>query len=145
MRAMILTEQKGVEELPLTQREMVLSYRVATSAATKCRTPKRSGTAYCASFWRLRGVVARDAKSLLARSNRRNVVCFSVIMPTLKEVAELAGVSVSTASLALNHNPRIKEPTRKKVLACAQALKYVPNRIGRTLKHGKPTVSLCWQ
>jgi DNA-binding LacI/PurR family transcriptional regulator len=58
-------------------------------------------------------------------------------MPTLKEVAELAGVSVSTASLALNDNPRIKEPTRKKVFACAQALKYVPNRIGRTLKHGK--------
>ena len=58
-------------------------------------------------------------------------------MPTLKEVAELAGVSVSTASLALNNSPRIKEPTRKKVFACAQALKYVPNRIGRTLKHGK--------
>jgi DNA-binding LacI/PurR family transcriptional regulator len=58
-------------------------------------------------------------------------------MPTLKEVAELAGVSVSTASLALNQNPRIKESTRNKVSACAKALNYVPNRIGRTLKNGK--------
>ena len=58
-------------------------------------------------------------------------------MPTLKEVAELAGVSVVTASLALNHNARIKESTRNKVSACAKALNYVPNRIGRTLKHGK--------
>jgi DNA-binding LacI/PurR family transcriptional regulator len=58
-------------------------------------------------------------------------------MPTLKAVAELAGVSVSTASLALNHNPRIKESTRNKVSACAKALNYVPNRIGRTLKNGK--------
>jgi DNA-binding LacI/PurR family transcriptional regulator len=58
-------------------------------------------------------------------------------MATLKEVAELAGVSVATASLALNHNPRIKASTRNKVLACAKALNYVPNRIGRTLKHGK--------
>ena len=58
-------------------------------------------------------------------------------MPTLKEVAELAGVSVATASLALNHNTRIKESTRNKVSACARALNYVPNRIGRTLKHGK--------
>ena len=58
-------------------------------------------------------------------------------MSTLKEVAELAGVSVATASLALNHNARIKESTRKKVSACAKALNYVPNRIGRTLKNGK--------
>jgi DNA-binding LacI/PurR family transcriptional regulator len=58
-------------------------------------------------------------------------------MPTLKEVAELAGVSVSTASLALNQNPRIKESTRNKVSACAKAINYVPNRIGRTLKKGK--------
>ncbi|MBV8483323.1 MAG: LacI family DNA-binding transcriptional regulator [Verrucomicrobia bacterium] len=58
-------------------------------------------------------------------------------MPTLKEVAELAGVSVATASLSLNHNVRIKESTRKKVLACAKALNYIPNRIGRALKDGK--------
>ncbi|MBV9106450.1 MAG: LacI family DNA-binding transcriptional regulator [Verrucomicrobia bacterium] len=58
-------------------------------------------------------------------------------MPTLKEVAELAGVSVATASLALNHNARIRESTRNKVLACAKAVNYVPNRIGRALKNGK--------
>jgi len=58
-------------------------------------------------------------------------------MPTLKEVSELAGVSVATASLALNNNVRIRESTRNKVLACAKALNYIPNRIECTLKNGK--------
>jgi DNA-binding LacI/PurR family transcriptional regulator len=57
-------------------------------------------------------------------------------MATLKEVAELAGVSVATASTALNQGP-VKESTRKRVLECAKTLKYVPNRIGRTLNTGK--------
>jgi len=51
-------------------------------------------------------------------------------MPTLKEASELAGVSVATASLALNNYVRIRESTRNKVLACAKALNYIPNRIG---------------
>jgi DNA-binding LacI/PurR family transcriptional regulator len=57
-------------------------------------------------------------------------------MATLKEVADLAGVSVATASTALNRGP-VKESTRKRVLDCAKQLNYVPNRIGRTLNTGK--------
>ena len=57
-------------------------------------------------------------------------------MATLKEVADLAGVSVATASMALNQGP-VKESTRKRVLDCAKLLNYVPNRIGRTLNTGK--------
>ena len=57
-------------------------------------------------------------------------------MATLKEVAELAGVSVATASMALNQG-RVKESTRRRVLDCAKRLNYVPNRIGRTLNTGK--------
>jgi DNA-binding LacI/PurR family transcriptional regulator len=57
-------------------------------------------------------------------------------MATLKEVADLAGVSVATASTALNRG-RVKESTRKRVLECAKQLNYVPNRIGRTLNTGK--------
>jgi DNA-binding LacI/PurR family transcriptional regulator len=55
---------------------------------------------------------------------------------TLKEVAELAKVSVATASIALNGG-EVKESTRLRVLECAKRLNYVPNRIGRTLNTGK--------
>ncbi|HEY0791057.1 MAG TPA: LacI family DNA-binding transcriptional regulator [Chthoniobacterales bacterium] len=57
-------------------------------------------------------------------------------MATLRDVAELAGVSVGTASMALNQG-EVKESTRKRVLDCAKRLSYVPNRIGRTLNTGK--------
>jgi DNA-binding LacI/PurR family transcriptional regulator len=57
-------------------------------------------------------------------------------MATLKEVADLAGVSIGTASTALNRGP-VKESTRRRVLDCAKQLNYVPNRIGRTLNTGK--------
>jgi DNA-binding LacI/PurR family transcriptional regulator len=55
---------------------------------------------------------------------------------TLKEVAELAKVSVATASIALNGG-EVKETTRTRVLESAKRLNYVPNRIGRTLNTGK--------
>ena len=60
-------------------------------------------------------------------------------MSTLKDVAALAGVSKATASLALN-NGRVNAETRKRVVLCAQQLRYVPNRIGRTLTTGRSQV-----
>ena len=57
-------------------------------------------------------------------------------MSTLKEVARLAGVSIATASLALN-GKAVNEDTRKLVLVCAKKLNYIPNRIGQTLSTGK--------
>lgn len=57
-------------------------------------------------------------------------------MTTLKDVAELAGVSLATASLALNDR-KVNEATRQRVLATARRLNYVPNRIGRILNTGK--------
>ena len=57
-------------------------------------------------------------------------------MATLKEVADLAGVSIATVSTALTGGP-VRESTRKRVLDCAKQLNYVPNRIGRTLNTGK--------
>lgn len=56
-------------------------------------------------------------------------------MSTLKDVARLAGVSVATASLAINGKP-VHESTRRLVLACAKKLNYVPNRSGQTLITG---------
>ncbi len=57
-------------------------------------------------------------------------------MTTLKHVAELAGVSTATASLALNQGP-VNEKTRQRVVTAARHLNYVPNRVGRMLHTGQ--------
>lgn len=54
--------------------------------------------------------------------------------PTLKTVAQEAGVSVSTASRALANNPAIAEETRHKVRSVANKLGYRPNAQARALK-----------
>lgn len=59
----------------------------------------------------------------------------------LKDVAQMAGVSVATASLALN-GKGVNEKTRERVLECARKLHYVPNRGGRTLITGKSNTIL---
>ena len=62
-------------------------------------------------------------------------------MANLKDVAKLAGVSVATASQALN-GKSVNEKTREKVLECAEKLHYVPNRGGQTLITGKSNTIL---
>ncbi len=44
-----------------------------------------------------------------------------------RDIARLAGVDVSTVSLALNQHPRIPSATRERVKALAQSLGYVPD------------------
>jgi LacI family transcriptional regulator len=58
-------------------------------------------------------------------------------MANLKEVAELAGVSIATASMALRGGGNLRESTRIRVRTCAKRLNYTPNQIGRTLNTGK--------
>ncbi|KYP81191.1 LacI family DNA-binding transcriptional regulator [Ferroacidibacillus organovorans] len=55
-------------------------------------------------------------------------------MATLKDVANAAGVSVSTVSIALKHDPRVKETTKRKILEIVDQLGYRPNGIARDLK-----------
>jgi LacI family transcriptional regulator len=45
---------------------------------------------------------------------------------TLQDVARHAGVSVSTASRALNEHPTVRTETRERVVAAAKALNYKP-------------------
>lgn len=53
---------------------------------------------------------------------------------TLKDVASRAQVSVTTASLVLNGRPaRVSQDTRKRILAAAKELNYVPNQNARSL------------
>lgn len=53
---------------------------------------------------------------------------------TLQDVANKAGVSKTTASLVLRRNPRISEPTRKRVLAAVESLDYVYNQHAASLR-----------
>jgi DNA-binding LacI/PurR family transcriptional regulator len=55
----------------------------------------------------------------------------------LKDVAELAGVSVKTASNVINDYPHIKPSTRSRVEAAIQELHYRPNASARQLKYGR--------
>ena len=52
---------------------------------------------------------------------------------TLADVAKLAGVSVATASKALNGKPQVKAETRSRVKAAADQLAFLPNALARSL------------
>lgn len=56
--------------------------------------------------------------------------------PTINDVATRAGVGVSSAARVLSGNGYAGAATREKVLAAAQELGYVPNRIARSLREG---------
>lgn len=53
--------------------------------------------------------------------------------PTLREVAEKAGVSISTVSRVINDQPGIGSKTRARVLAIAQELQFAPNATAQSL------------
>ncbi len=55
---------------------------------------------------------------------------------TLKEVAKMAGVSLATASRAMNNRGDVDQDTRKRVLEVAKHLTYTPNPLARGLLSG---------
>ena len=55
-------------------------------------------------------------------------------MVTLKELARILNVSVSTVSKALNDSPEIGARTKKRIVELARELNYRPNRIAQQLK-----------
>ena len=52
---------------------------------------------------------------------------------TIKDIAKLADVSVSTASRVLNDRPDVSEDSRRRVRAVIEAHRYVPNNSARDL------------
>ena len=56
---------------------------------------------------------------------------------TIKEVAREAGVSINTVSRALNGKPDVSPETRRQVLAVAERLNYMPNKLARGLRSNK--------
>src|SRR4051794_36744831 len=53
--------------------------------------------------------------------------------PTLEEVAALAGVSRATVSRVINDSPRVSPEARAAVQIAVETLRYVPNRMARSL------------
>ena len=56
---------------------------------------------------------------------------------TVREVAELAGVSNMSVSLAFKGSPRVGEATKKRIFEAARQLNYVPNQAARQLRSGR--------
>lgn len=57
--------------------------------------------------------------------------------PTIRDVARLAGVSLGTASKALNANGRLRQETRDRVIQVAREIGYRPNDLAQSLHRSK--------
>lgn len=64
-------------------------------------------------------------------------------MASIKEVAERAGVAISTVSKVLNHYPNISEATRQKVNEAIAELGFVPNAVAAALSSNRRGASPC--
>ncbi|HHF98242.1 MAG TPA: LacI family transcriptional regulator, partial [Candidatus Aerophobetes bacterium] len=56
---------------------------------------------------------------------------------TIKEVAELAGVSTTTVSYVINNTGFVSKETRAKVINAINKLGYRPNIVARSLRSRK--------
>jgi LacI family transcriptional regulator len=56
---------------------------------------------------------------------------------TIHEVAAHAGVSIATVSRALNGSTTVASPTRERVLAAVEELRFRPSRLGQSLAEGR--------
>jgi len=59
------------------------------------------------------------------------------IRVTIKDVAEKAGVSVTSVSFAFNNPGRLPEGTVQKILETAEEIGYIPNPIARSMLTGR--------
>lgn len=54
--------------------------------------------------------------------------------PTIKDIAKICGVGVSTVSRAINNHPDINPETKEKIMKAIKEYGYVPNNSARNLK-----------
>ncbi|WP_370524033.1 LacI family DNA-binding transcriptional regulator [Cellulomonas sp. APG4] len=57
--------------------------------------------------------------------------------PTLRDVARLAGVSVATASKALNGRANVHPDTRRRVVEAAERIQFTPNSLAQAILAGQ--------
>jgi LacI family transcriptional regulator len=60
--------------------------------------------------------------------------------PTLRTIAEMTGLAITTISRALNNAPELSAETRQRVQKIAAEIGYVPDRTALRLKTGRTHV-----
>ena len=55
------------------------------------------------------------------------------MLPTIRDVARHAGVSIATVSRVIRESEGVRDATRLRVLAAAEELQYTPSQLGRQL------------
>src|SRR3954469_8448340 len=61
-------------------------------------------------------------------------------MANMKEIAQLAGVSLGTVSHVLNGTVKVRDPLRKRVLDAVQKTGYQPSQLARGLRRDKTNI-----
>jgi LacI family transcriptional regulator len=74
----------------------------------------------------------RRSKGVAVQSRVRRV--YGSDMATIKDVAELAGVSFKTVSRVINRSPYVRDEVRQKVLRAADTLEYRPHHHARHMR-----------
>jgi DNA-binding LacI/PurR family transcriptional regulator len=64
-------------------------------------------------------------------------------MPTIRQLAKIAKVSIATVSRALNNQPEVSPETRQRILELAERYQYRANRLTQGLLTGKSSVIGC--
>lgn len=64
----------------------------------------------------------------------------AISMATMRDVADLAGVSAKTVSRVFNNDPHVTPETKARVEAALRELSYVPNSIATTFRTGRAPV-----
>ena len=71
------------------------------------------------------GLTICKLKKVLTQSNLLGIE--QVEMPTLRDLADELGLSISTISLALRNSPKVNDQTRQRIQEAADRLGYKPN------------------
>ena len=53
---------------------------------------------------------------------------------TIKDIARICGVGVSTVSRAMNNHPDVNKETKEKIMQAIEEYNYIPNNSARNLK-----------
>lgn len=67
-------------------------------------------------------------------SSRNFIMNQPVTHLTIKDIAKLSGVSKSTVSRVINHDPMVKQATRNKVLAIIEQYQFTPSKSARAMR-----------
>lgn len=61
-------------------------------------------------------------------------------MPSMKQIARLANVSLGTVSHVINNSATVREPLRRRVLEAVELLNYQPSQLARGLRRDKTNI-----